>query len=320
MRRGCRWLLLALVALSAGAAEPGTVRVEVEAEGATIGDQLPARIVVELPSTTHFEPPPVGPNLGDFSVIDGAWDARVEEESDRRRWVWRGHIAAYSTGRLEVPPFRLEVDSPNGRLALESEPVPVELGSVLTEADEGPEAEIADLKPPASIAADLGPLIKALWILGGLLLLALVAWWLQRRYASRLAAAEVPRDPFHRTPPHVWVYAELKQLLERRLPEQGQVDRFYEELSWILKKYLGGRFRVELLERTSAEVPQELSQAGCPADAVQAVAELLSDADTVKFARRRPAPQACRDAVEQVYRIVDRTKPLEAPGAVAGAA
>ena len=48
-------------------------------------------------------------------------------------------------------------------------------------------------------------------LLGGAGLL----WWLQRRYGNRLTAVEAPEDPFHRMPPHVWVYRELQRLLDR---------------------------------------------------------------------------------------------------------
>ena len=171
--------------------------------------------------------------------------------------------------------------------------------------------EIADLKPPASMRAELGPLWTGLAIVAALLAAAAVYWWMHRRYAARLAAAEVPDDPFHRTPPHVWVYGELQKLLEKRLPEQGEVDRFYAELGRILKRYLGGRFRVDLLEHTTAEVPGRLRQAGGAEPMIQKSREILAACDAVKFAGVRPDPEQCRLDVEKVYEIVDATKPRE---------
>jgi hypothetical protein len=151
----------------------------------------------------------------------------------------------------------------------------------------------------------------ALVVVAALLLGAAVLWWLHRRYGSRLAAVTAPDDPFHRTPPHVWVYAELQRLLDRRLPEQNRIEQFYGELSWILKRYLTGRYRVELMECTSSEVPAELRRAGAAEAAIDEVRRLLADCDGVKFARQMPVSNAWRDAVERVYRIVDTTKPAE---------
>jgi hypothetical protein len=78
-----------------------------------------------------------------------------------------------------------------------------------------------------------------------------------------------------------------------------------------LKRYLTGRYRVELMECTSAEVPAELRRAGASEAAIEEVRRLLADCDGVKFARHLPASNAWRDAVERVYGIVDTTKPAE---------
>jgi hypothetical protein len=155
-----------------------------------------------------------------------------------------------------------------------------------------------------------------------LLLAAGLLWWLHRRYAARLAAVPAPADPFHRTPPHEWVYAELQRLLEQRLAEQGEVERFFAELAQVMKTYLGGRFRIELLEQTTKEVPRRLQQAGAAEEAIGAIVELLDGCDRVKFARERPASESCRSAIESAYGIVDATKPRrsDVESAVLGAA
>jgi hypothetical protein len=137
---------------------------------------------------------------------------------------------------------------------------------------------------------------------------------LHRRFAARLAAVPQVTDPFHRMPPHEWVYEQLRMLLDRRLAERGEVEEFFSELSHIVKQYLGGRYRVDLLERTTAEVKPELVQAGAPSAPVRATVELLERSDMVKFARGVPAPAACRSAVEEAYRIVDATRPVNTAG------
>ena len=192
--------------------------------------------------------------------------------------------------------------------AVRSERVAIRVRSVLS-----PDDALADLKAPASIAPDYGALQQALVIVAAIALVSGVAWWLHRRYAHRLAAVPVPSDPFHRMPPHEWVYRELQRLLERRLAEQGEVDRFFAELSYIVKRYLGGRYRVELLERTTSEVFGDLRQAGAPREALAETRALLERSDRVKFAGERPQPEPCREAVEVVYRIVDATRAAEQP-------
>jgi len=295
------------------------VQVALEPAAATVGDHLALRIAVSLPAGTQFEPPQLGPTLGPFAVVDGRWSAPAS--GPRTGWSWSGTLVAFRTGQLELPGIRIALrDEAGTEHATLSDPVPIEIRSVLGGDETATEeADIADLKPPASIAPDYRPLLMALGALGLLLLGAALLWWLHRRYSARLGAVPAPDDPFHRTPPHEWVYAELQRLLDRRLAEHGQVELFFAELSRILKLYLGGRYRVELLERTTAEVPEQLGQAGAAREQVEAVAELLRGCDLVKFAGRVPEPAACRATIESAYQIVDATKP-RAAGTEQGAA
>jgi hypothetical protein len=68
---------------------------------------------------------------------------------------------------------------------------------------------------------------------------------------------------------------------------------------------------VDLLERTTSEVPGALQFAGAPTDAGFLARALLESGDRVKFARVEAGPSDCRAAVEEAYRLVDMTKPTE---------
>ena len=82
----------------------------------------------------------------------------------------------------------------------------------------------------------------------------------------------------------------------------------------ILKRYLGGRYRIDLLERTSDEAPALLEQSGTPATALAKIRSVLNECDAVKFAKYRPTESERKDVVDRVYGIVDQTKPVEAAG------
>jgi hypothetical protein len=305
-------LICVVPAAGEQAEDPTALRLEVDAREATVGDQLATTITLDLAVGSQPELPVIGPRLGEFEVLDGAWSGPVPSEVGER-WSWSGKLAVFQTGSLEIPPISVRVGTGDGAREVTSDPVSVEIRSLL-DADVAAqeETELADIKPPASMPGDYRALWAALGLLALLLAGAALLWWLQRRYASRLAAAEVPEDPFHRVPPHVWVYQELQRLLERRLEERGESELFHAEVSRIIKQYLGGRYRVDLMEQTSSEVPVLLRQAGAPATSIDGVNELLSRCDLVKFARNRPRPELWREVVEMAYGVVDATKPEEA--------
>ena len=229
----------------------------------------------------------------------------------------------YRLGAVTIPPVEIGYSDDGKQAFVQTPPVTLTIEATLpAEASgKGGGVEIADIKPQATIAPDYGPLVKSLAALAGLFALAGIFWWLWRRYAQKLAAAQVPPDPFRKLPPHVWVYEELRKLLERRLAEEGKFGLFYDELTRIVKMYLEGRYRVDLLEKTTGEVAATLQEAGAPADAARDARAILEAGDLVKFARLESIPAACRASVDDAYRLVDRTKPVPAaPDAAAAEA
>lgn len=305
-----------LVSLALAQEAPGGIsHLTLSTVEATVGDPIQAILTVDLPAGSRLDPPDLRASLGGWTVSSARWTG-PDPAPGGLRWTWNATLTAFETGVLEVPSMEIPFFGSGEARTLRTEPRTITIRSVLSpaerEAEEaGKQPEIGDLKSEVSVPADFGPLKKALAVVVGLLAVSALAWWLQRRYASRLAAVPAPTDPFRRLPPHVWAYQELQRLLEQRLPESGKVDRFFSELSRILKLYLGGRYRVDLMEHTTEELVPLLGQAGAPSSPLLACRGLLERCDLVKFARLLPPLEACRDAVEEAYRIVDVTKPAE---------
>jgi hypothetical protein len=296
-------LLAALPAMAA------TATLTVEPVKAHIGDAIKARLSVTPGADETVDVTPLDVSWGPAQVLSGGWEPATAGSSAR---VWSGSIALYALGPATIPPIVVPISKAGTPASVATEPVSIEIEGTLPSEQQGEKPpDLIDLKAPASIPPDYGPLKRALGAFAALLVGAAVAWWLWRRYASRLAAVSAPIDPFRKLPPHVWVYEELEKLLARRLAEEGKTGLFYDELTRIVKQYLEGRFRVDLLERTTSEVPAALLGAGAPADAGHLARALLESGDRVKFARVPAGPADCRAAVEEAYRLVDMTKPVE---------
>ncbi len=307
-------LVLAGAEASAGETSQGTAVLRASSQSATVGDRIDVTLEVTVPSGWSAERPDPGSELGPFAVSDPSWEGPVPAGTTAR-YLFKARLAAFEIGSVEIPAIEVRVQGPGGPSVLRSQPLAMEIRSVLEEKEARADAEpeIADLKPPASMPADYRSLYAGLGIFAAILAVAGAAWWLYRRFAPALAAVPAPVDPFRRLPPHVWAYEELKRLLERRLANEGEIGLFFAELSRILKLYLSGRYRVALMERTSGEIPVLLEEAGAPREAIRSARALLERCDGVKFARERPDPERCRASVEEAYRIVDATRPAEEP-------
>ena len=307
MRRALIVLAMLLAARHAAAA---SAHLTLDPVKARIGDPIKARLTVEPGAGESVDTSPLPLEWGSAQVLSGAWEPATAGGATR---VWSGALAVYQLGTITVPPVDVAIMKAGAPGSVATEPITLTIDGTLPPAKTGEKApDLMDLKPPASIPPDFGPLTLALYALAGLLAAAAIAWWLWRRYAARLAAVAAPVDPFRKLPPHVWVYEELEKLLARRLAEEGLIGVFYDELTRIVKQYLEGRYRIDLLERTTSEVPGELLSAGAPTEAGAVARSLLESGDRVKFARVGAGPADCRAAVEAAYKLVDMTKPTEA--------
>jgi hypothetical protein len=310
--------VLLAVLLAARGASAASARLTLDPLKAHVGDPIKAQLTVTAEPDETVDVAPLAVEWGPAQVLSGGWEPPAAGATTR---VWNGTIAAYQLGAVTVPPVTVPVAKGGVQGTVSTEAVSLEIEATLPAAKTGDKPpDLMDLKPPASIPPDFGPLRSALIALAALLAAAGTAWWLWRRYAARLVAVAAPLDPFRKLPPHVWVYEELEKLLARRLAEEGRIGLFYDELTRIVKQYLEGRYRVDLLERTTSEVPGALQLAGAPADAAFLARALLESGDRVKFARVDAGPSDCRAAVEEAYRVVDMTKPVETELAAPAAA
>ncbi len=219
--RGARWLVPPLAAEIDGRAT-----LVVEPSEGTVGD----RFRRDLERSTSRPP--------------STWTWRRSDRGSARSWSRRRAGPRPSSRRTAgattagPPPFprsrpgrsrsrrsHLRVRAGETTGELETEPVPIVVRSVLESAPENAPAEIADLKPPASMPPDYRTLYVALVLLGLLVAGAAVVWWLHRRSPAVWPRCPCPTTRSSASAAHVWVYRELQQLLERRLAEQGQRRR-----------------------------------------------------------------------------------------------
>jgi len=142
--------------------------------------------------------------------------------------------------------------------------------------------------------------------LAAIVLAALIIWWVRRRRA-RIVVTE----PKVVIPPDVIALAELDRIGTLGLIERSEFKSYYTLVTDCVRRYIGARFDVETMDRTTHELLDELSRRDT---SVEGLGALLDEADLVKFAKLKPdAPIAVR-ALENARGIVVATKPrVEAP-------
>jgi hypothetical protein len=103
---------------------------------------------------------------------------------------------------------------------------------------------------------------------------------------------------------------EITQLQEQRLPESGQAERYYTQLSDIVRSYLERQFRLRAPQQTTPEFLAAMqSWPLLPAPQQQLLRTFLERCDMVKFAKVAPTPEECQTAAVMAQQIVEYTPP-----------
>lgn len=159
--------------------------------------------------------------------------------------------------------------------------------------------ELRDIRPPVEIPSGWA---WVWWVVGSLVLLALLYWAWRKWQARRVL---VPPAPV--IPPHI----RARQKLEEALSLIHQPREFCILVSDTVRWYLEERFDFHAPERTTEEFLLELQQTTLLTPAQkETLGDFLQRCDLVKFAKYDPAEPELRDLHSAALRLVDETVPV----------
>lgn len=280
-----RMAAILMLAAAAGPARAQTLEVIADTGRITVGDPVSLRLVLrqyEGDALLEQVPHPLG------SLADGVRLLSVDSMRPvaTRRLEARARVAFYRPGSQVIPSFA--IDFRRGAVILhgtmKSEPVPIEIAPVLM-AGAGP--TLRDIKEIVEFAGP-DPRMVLLAATG----VAVTLWALRRR--ERRAPLPEPllsRPPVMPPRPDPFAAA-LDRLAEIEAAgwAGAEVERHYTAVTDALRDYLAAAEGIPARERTSGELLTALPLHLTAAELGQGCAGLLSAADLVKFARRRPDP------------------------------
>jgi hypothetical protein len=169
--------------------------------------------------------------------------------------------------------------------------------------------------PNATLKDPPGPLPQIeLWeearnaVLGALIVipLALLLAWALIRMRGRWKKAPPPPPPI---PPWIRAAQKLAAIEASGLLQAERFDEHLDQVSDVLREYLGARYGFDGLESTTPELLRQLQTRAPDFKMELEVRGILQRSDLVKFARRAPTEAECREAWIETRRMVERTTP-----------
>jgi hypothetical protein len=286
---------------------PLTVHVRVDSNSVSIAQLLTVELEAAIQPGYTVKMPPVDKLLEQFGIVDrDALGDQLDEDMRTVRTV-RYELEPFLTGTYDIPAFEFQfsdVNEPDKTYTLETEPIPVEITSLLGEDRDN--LVIEDIEDVVTLPTQ----IRWLWIWVSIGCWSVViAMGILMVYLKKKRMTEIVRLF---KPAHEIAYDRLRRLVAEDLIESGQLKAFYERISTILRHYIEDRFQLRAPERTTEEFLQELKHSpDLPETDKQDLAKFLNHCDLVKFAKHQPTQEQIQTTFDLVKGFIEKTKSME---------
>lgn len=268
-----------------------------------IGDLLTLEVLVAHPQgyTVNL---PMGLDFAPLELVETI-EGGTESTGQALRTTFTLRLQHFAVGEASIPAFRVTYVGPGGEVQTFTVPAKSFEVAALTANESEPERRGED--PMLSFEYPNTRIELIVYSCLAMALLLPLLWWLFR-YLRRREKAVVVVPP---RPPDEVALAALRDLEAQRdrMIEAGEFQPYYLELTEIAKGYLQGRFAIDVLDRTTQEIREDLARAERKLEGLdsQRVVQFLEDCDMVKFARFSPPKTEARGALQEVRSMVTDT-------------
>ncbi len=269
-----------------------------------IGEQVALNLQVVKPKSVSVFFPVITDTVSKMvEVLKVADIDSVELQEDLVQLSRSLTITAFDSGFHRIGPMPFIVKKANQQTdTLYTEPTYLDVYLVEVDTTEA----IKPIKGPVGAPYTLRDVLP--WLLGGVLLLAVligVYTYLKRR---KKPEAVVVAKPVPKEPPHVIAFRDLDKLKEAKLWQEGKVKAYHSQLTEIIRTYIEHRFKIPALEQTSDEILSSFRNSGLDKEVpFESLQQMLVMADLVKFAKGTPLAKDNYRVLEEAYDFVKKT-------------
>jgi hypothetical protein len=235
---------------------------------------------------------------------------------NRTRQTRSYKLEPFLSGDYVIPPmtfrFQKKDEPEENKHELVTEEIRLKVRSVLPE--KADRFQIHDIARPVELPRPSRA--RLWWSIGGAVAALLAAGALAFHFVRRRRPHLFQPPP---VPAHDLALRQLRELAEEKLPEQGEIQRFYRRISGILRRYIENRFGIHAPEQTTEEFLESMrTHPELNEDHRQNLREFLRHCDLVKFAEHRPDHDevqrtfdACKHFVTNTQRTTEPPQPAQ---------
>jgi len=266
-----------------------------------VSDLVTVNYEIEAPAGYDVQFSQWGDTPKDVQISGPTRPEPVAGEHGRQLWRQQFTVEALITGDHRLPALEVAYrESPEMAWTVEgTDYLTLTFSSVLENADSAEPKPNPDPLPWPRALLPWLILVASLLAVAGLVGAGTFAWI--RR--SRRPRAIVPVSAYRKA------MDAIQRIEDSGWLERGEVDRFYTELSGVVRHYIEDRFGLRAPEQTTEEFLQELTRRPVLVDTQRlALSHFLEQCDLVKFAQVRPTTHEGGTALRAARAFVEATR------------
>ncbi len=265
-----------------------------------IGDRLHLKLEVTAREGVDVVMPAFADALGRYAIVD--FRPVERRDVDGSFHSQRYTLEAPFSGRHRIPRLRITFtdrrDAEPKEYELLTDEVPFQVRSVL------PSDAFATELDPLRGELEIATTLLWLWIALGVGIVGSGAFYFYRQWSMRRAIEFVELA-------HERALRRLADLENAGLPDATALDRWYVELSDIVRRYIEERFQLRAPELTTEEFLAAAESSVDLGTRQSLLKAFLERCDAVKFARYSPDSAESQEAIMSARRFLEETAAAE---------
>ncbi len=261
-----------------------------------IGDALELKLSATFnPTQTKVQFPIVSDTFNHFEVIE---KAKIDTQSNREKNTITQTIliSNYDSGQWKIPSYAFEILPMQGSAPyiLNSDSLFINVNTIAVDTSK-------PFMPIMAIRAAKMPMKTIVIYVAGILIivaiLGFLIWYFIKtlREKNNQSKAKIPEIKLL---PHDKAIQNLMQLESQNLWQNGQEKTYHTLLTDTIRTYLEEQFNMDVFEKTSSELMQQIKKQKALSNSRQALRTIFETADLVKFAKNKPTEEEHLQSME----------------------
>ncbi len=291
-------LIILLGFATARSEEALTLEAKIDTNNLLIGDQFRYRVSATFGKGVNFVFPKFKDKIGDLEIVSTNKIDTIK--SDKYTAFMQSYVlTAFDSGHYVIPALEIIYDKKgfSDPYIARTDSITVSYKTLTVDTTQA----FKDIKPPLGIEFSIWDYWYWFVII---VVLAIAGYFGYNYWKNRIPKAIVFESSDPKIPPHILALEALKKLENEKLWQNGQVKKYYIELTNIIRLYIERTTKVAALEMTSDEIYIAMSNVRFGEEQVSKLKYIFQLGDLAKFAKQEPLAQENATALQSAVLFI----------------